>query len=352
MDAPSNDVKIPQAASSLPRESLLARPGMRPGITIRPGMATRLGIGFAALAATILAANLVIQKSNLDARAHMRELVVQHEPIVRSSELLANALSDYEHNVMAYAEGRSSSVIQVEEAARRLADAAAAYSKLHDQDASRQGSMRQLADDLELYRTLGTALIKQADARRARISEYRSQFARVESRVNAPQERATRFAGGVFASQALLELSRTLNVMREKFTAAILDRNLIAPRPLINAENAFAQVLQLNSDNLIKTQGVQWLAYLKVEYSSLLSARGLALDSTAGLQARTTEFRDQGVAVSGIVRNQLIEPARRSLSDASNLADRVAVKADRQLATISFVVLALFIAIGDRKSVV
>jgi diguanylate cyclase (GGDEF)-like protein len=309
-------------------------------------MAMRMALGFAALALTMLGANLVTQRSNLQARDHMRRLVVQHEPVVRSTELLANALGEYERAVLAYAEGRSTNMTLVDDTSKRLADSAAAYAKLNDRDEYRQGSMRQLIEDLELYRSLGTALVRQADARRARIAEYRDHLARVESRLNDPQERAARFAGGVFTSQALLDLSRTLNLMREKFAAAVNDTLAPSTRPLSNAETAFSQALRQHQDNLTKAQGVQWLAYLKVEYSSLLSARRLAIESVVDLHRRSAEFRDQGTAVSGIVRNQLIEPARRSLSDARTLADRVAAKADRQLATISLAVLAVFIVVA------
>jgi diguanylate cyclase (GGDEF)-like protein len=309
-------------------------------------MAMRMALGFAALALTILATNLVTQRSNVAAREHMRQLVVEHEPVVRATELLANALGEYERAVLAYAEGRALKTAAVDETSQNLARAAAAYATLNDQDEYRQGSMRQLVEDLELYRSLGGALVAQADARRGRISEYHDQLQRVENRVNEPQERAARFAGGIFTSQALLDLSRTLNLIREKFTAAINDSIAPQTRPLVNAENAFAQALRQHNGNLEKTQGVQWLAYLKVEYSSLVSARKLALESVLDLQRRLAEFRDQGAAVSGIVRNQLIEPARRSLTDAQTLANHVAIKADRQLATISLVVLTLFFAIA------
>jgi diguanylate cyclase (GGDEF)-like protein len=312
----------------------------------RLGMAGRMAIGFAALALTVLGANIITQRSNLHERMHMRELVVKHEPIVRSTELLANAVTEYERAVLAYAEGRLTDAARVSEALQRLSDAAEAYAQLEDADEHRRGSMRQLLEDLELYGMLGTELVEQAEARRARIAEYREHFARVENRINEPQDRATRFAGGVFASEALLELSRTLNLIRERFSAAIDAAPVPSTRSLVNAENAFSQAIQRHSDNLVRSQGVQWLAYLKVEFSSLVSARRLAIDAVTELQRRIAEFRDQGAAVSGVVRTQLVEPARHSLSDAQQLADRVAANADRQIAVVSVIVLALFVAIA------
>ena len=276
-----------------------------------------MAIGFAALAMTILAANRHHSAYNIAAREHMRLLVVQHEPVVRSTELLANALGEYERVVLAYAEGRATNTTDVEEASGR-ASGSGAFVRRAQRSAMSIGRARcsQLVEDLELYRSLGTALVDQANARRERIAEYRDQLGRVENRINEPQERAARFAGGVFTSQALLDLSRTLNLMREKFAGAINDATTPATRSLLTAEAAFAQALREHEENLIRTQGVQWVAYLKVEYSSLISARRLAIEAVVDLQRKSAEFRDQGAAVSGIVRNQLIEPATKSLNDA------------------------------------
>jgi diguanylate cyclase (GGDEF)-like protein len=322
-------------------QSASARPA---SLRSRLGMSARMAIGFAALAATMLGANVLTQRSTQEERDHMRQLVVQHEPVVRATELLANALGEYERSVLAYVEGRSANKVSLEEAPRRLEEAAAAYVKL-DSDAQRQDSMRQLVEDLQLYRSLGTALVRQAEARRARIAEYHEQFARVEARVAEPQARAARFAGAVFTSQALLDLSRALNLVRERFVAAIAS-SATSDRAVAAAEAEFRAMLHEHADNLARTQGVQWLAYLKVEFSSLVSARRLAFETTLDLQRRLAEFRDQGDAVSGIVRVQLIEPARRSLADAQVLADSVAKKADRQLALATIAVLAVFCAIA------
>ncbi len=338
------------AMSADDSNSTPAIPGLAPAAPptrrFRFGLAARMAIGFAALALAMLGANVITQRSNVEERELMRRLVVQHEPVVRSTELLANALGEYERAVLAYAEGRTTNPAAVEQTAARLAEAADAYGQLNDREDPPGGSLRQLVEDLELYRTLGAALVRQADARRARIAEYRDQFARVENRINEPQEKAARFAGAVFANQALLDLSRTLNLVREKFAAAIDSANGAAVRPLANAEAAFSQALQEHAENLTRTQSVQWLAYLKVEFASLVSARRLAFESIGDLRRRTAEFRDQGAAVSGIVRTQLIEPARRSLADAQTLADRAGESSDRQLALISLVALTLFVAIA------
>ena len=61
--------------------------------SFRPGMALRVAIGFALVALIVLTANFVTQQSAAEARDRVRELLLQHEPLVRATETLASAVS-------------------------------------------------------------------------------------------------------------------------------------------------------------------------------------------------------------------------------------------------------------------
>src|SRR5690242_3000093 len=93
----------------------------------RPGMALRVAIGFVAVALTVLAANYITQQSAREARERVRELLVQHEPLVRATESLAAAVSLYERVIVDQSESNSISAHQAQLAAQRMTDAAAAY---------------------------------------------------------------------------------------------------------------------------------------------------------------------------------------------------------------------------------
>jgi diguanylate cyclase (GGDEF)-like protein len=311
----------------------------------RPGMAMRMALGFAALAIVIAAANVVTQRSSREARERMRQLVGQHEPMVRSTQVLATSISDYERAVINYSEGRSTTTQQVDLAANRFIKATDAYAQAAGSDATRQSSLRQLYEDLELYRTLGNALIKQNTARRSRVQEYWSKFAKLESHLNAPQASAVRFAGGVFASESLLELSRAANEIRDKFSA-VMSTGFTSWRAVGYSESAFDAALSKHAASLNKLQGEQWIQQIHRDYAALVEARRKVATTSAEVQRRLTEFRDQGVAVAGITLTQLVEPAQRALTDADQLATQAAQKADRQFAIASAIVLGLLLLIS------
>lgn len=312
----------------------------------RPGMAMRMALGFAALALTVVAANVITQRSSREARERMQQLVGEHEPIVRSTQLLARAIGEYERAVVAYSEGRSAATQQADTATTRFIEATEEYARAADNDgASRQASLRQLYRDLDLYRSVGGALVKQSTARRARVQDYWSKFAQLENHLNAPQNRAVRLASGVFTSAALLELSRAASEIRDKFSATI-GTSFGSWRGVGVSEAEFGAVLLRHAANLYATQGEEWVAGIHSDFAALVEARrAVSIDSNEVLR-RLAEFRDQGVVVAGVTLTQLVEPAQRALTDADELARRAAERADRLVAIASVVVLALLLLIS------
>src|SRR3954452_11139105 len=102
-------------------------PAAKALLRFRPGVAMRVALGFAAIAVAVLAANLITQHSTRAARERMRQLVVEHEPVMRATESLASAISVYERVVIDRAERGSGSQATVEVASQRVFDAATQY---------------------------------------------------------------------------------------------------------------------------------------------------------------------------------------------------------------------------------
>src|SRR3954470_12498939 len=102
--------------SALPinNAKLAATPAARSFLRFRPGIAMRVALGFAAIAVAVIAANLITQHSTRTARERMRQLVVDHEPVMRATESLASAISVYERVVIDRAERGSGSQATVE----------------------------------------------------------------------------------------------------------------------------------------------------------------------------------------------------------------------------------------------
>jgi diguanylate cyclase (GGDEF)-like protein len=309
----------------------------------RPGMALRLTIGFAAVALIVISANYLTQQSAADARERVRRLLLEHEPLVRATESLASAVSQYQRVVLDHSESADADAEQARIAAQRMEEAAAEYAAaagvVHRPPA-------EIAAQLEALQTLGGKLLEQKTTRTARLRAYWRRFDELEGTLNAPQERAARFAGAVFASERLMELSRRLSAVREQVSAAASVATPRASQRILASEAGFRTYIQEHSQDLARLQGAEWLAALSRQFGALVAARRGVFNAIEAFDESAVSFRDQGAELSAVILTQLVEPARSALADADRLAVHAAEKADRQLVWASSATLLLLVIIA------
>lgn len=308
-----------------------------------PSMAMRVAIGFAAVALTVLAGHLVTQQSARAARERMTQLVSEHEPVVRSTEALAAAISQFQRSVFDQAEVRSNART-AQQAAQSMTEAAdAVLTVRNDLDVRFPPHFdTQIAE----FRKQGETLLATSAARQRLSQTYWSRFDDLDQLISAPQDNAVRFAGAVFASESLMDLSRSLSVIREKVSAAL---TVISPRSaqiIIAGENDFRARVESHAAELTKTYGDAWLTGVRARFAKLVAARRNLFGAIEDFNDQSTDFRAKAAAVSSLVLTELVEPARRALNRADQLAVQAAEKADRQLVWASASVFLLLIAIA------
>lgn len=305
----------------------------------------RVALGFAAIAIAILIANLITQGSTRAARDRMRQLVVEHEPVMHATEALASAISVYERVVIDRAERGSGSLKTVEVASQRVADAAASYSQLRDRADGERLLLQQFAGELEVFREAGTDLVRVSGVQRARTQAYWQQFRELEQKLSSDVGQQADRSTPV-SSEAILELSRLLGVVRERVSAALEIRSVDELIPIVASENAFSSAWRRHQASLTKAHGAEWTADISDRYKNLLRARRGVFDMNADLAQRSLSFRDQGAVLWAKVLTQLVSPARTALANADELAEQAAAKADRELTYGSIAVLLLLLIIS------
>ncbi|GFE81205.1 hypothetical protein GCM10011487_32050 [Steroidobacter agaridevorans] len=309
-------------------------------------MAWRVAIGFAAVGLTVIVTNISTQQSAREAREKVRELLVQHEPLVRATESLAAAVSMYERAVIDQSETSTIAQQPVKAAAQRMTEAAADYQEAASRFSENDRPAPAFAGELNDFLKSGDDLLRTSVTRRSRMRDYWARFDTLETSLNAPQANAVRFAGAVFASEKLMDLSRTLASVREQVSAAA---SLSSPRSLqliIASENAFRARLQQHSTELAKLHGQPWLDQVKRNFNSVVTGRRAAFDSIDTFNEQSVTFRDHAAEISGMVVTKLVEPARRALADADQLAVQASDRADRRLGWASGIAMLLLIGIA------
>jgi diguanylate cyclase (GGDEF)-like protein len=316
-------------------------------------MAVRVAIGFAAVAFTVITANFLTQQSAREARGRVRELLVQHEPLVRATESLATAVSLYERVILDQSESSSISRQQVELAAARMTDSAAAFNEAAADFPQLDTPGPAFAAQLDRFRALGEDMLRHGASRGQRLREYWTRFDELEASLSAPHENAVRFAGAVFASERLMDLERTLNTVRERVSAAVSASAPGSVQLIVASENTFRRRLEEHSVELAKVHGKPWLDEVRRRHGTLVRSRQAVFRAVDDFNDRSMLFRDQGAEIASRVVTQLVEPARRALADADRLAVRASDKADRQLiwASAATLLLLMIIAIATVTSV-
>jgi diguanylate cyclase (GGDEF)-like protein len=296
----------------------------------------RVALGFAAIAVAILVANLVTQASTRSARERMRQLVVEHEPVMRATESLASAISVYERVVLDQIERGTGAPATLEVASQRVLDAATHYSEV-THGATLDASLAAFMHDLEAFRRAGSDLAEISQTHHSRSQTYWQQQRELERIINGAQH---------FTSEPVQELARQLSIVRERVRASIKSRNIDDLQPIVASESAFTAAVNRHQPVLIRTQGEAWVAALEKRFRELNRTRRGVFDTNAELQQRSVEFRDQAAGLWSNVLTQLVTPARVALANADQLAQQAALKADRELTWGSVFVLLLLFAVS------
>ena len=310
-----------------------------------PGMALRVAIGFAAVALTVISANLITQRSAKAARDQVRQLLVQHEPLVRATESLAAAVAHYQRAVIDESERANMPSPEVEQSVQRLLATLSSYEVAAERFPAREFFVPELRAKLESFLDAGDALLLHSASRRDRLRDYWARFEQLEKQLNVPQEQAMRFAGAVFASESVMSLQGALNAIRERVSTAMsVSGAAAAGQSVVATEAAFGALLAQHAKDLETFHGEQWMSAVSSGFAQLVSSRRAAFAAIAAFDEHAALFRDEGASASSMVVTELVEPARRALADADRLALQAYEKADKHLFWASAA--ALFMLIG------
>ncbi|NLG75350.1 MAG: hypothetical protein GX535_03865, partial [Xanthomonadaceae bacterium] len=121
-------------------------------------MALRVAIGFAAVALTVISANLITQRSAKAARDQVRQLLLQHEPLVRATESLAAAVAHYQRTVIDESERANVPSAEVQQSVQRLFATLSSYEVAAERFPGREFFVPELRAKLESFRDAGEAL--------------------------------------------------------------------------------------------------------------------------------------------------------------------------------------------------
>jgi len=302
------------------------------------GIAWRLGLGLAAVAAVLVGAEVLATRTTRDALEAVRAMQSEHEPLANSADAVLEKLVAYDQAVGAYVQARSGTDVDgITLAGDALEDAVAAYFANRPQAPVNPATVAlraQLTRHIETARQLASRATQRwqwIDARGAALN-------RVYQLIASAGGSGVAIDGTqVYARRSLAELQSAINAVRGN-----LDKAAVMAR----REEDFRSLLDLNAAELQVSPGRAWLALLRQDFAESVRLRLeiARYDSASGPEWHN--LLEESAALIAAIQQQLQKPARLGLVKAAQHAATAAEVAQNTLRTSAAAVLGLLLLVS------
>ncbi|MBV8146720.1 MAG: HAMP domain-containing protein, partial [Gammaproteobacteria bacterium] len=330
-----------QAETALPRTPPPAQAARRLwpwGGQPRLGIGWRLILGLTAVAAVLIAGEVLATRTTREALDAVRSMQNEHEPLASAANQVLEKLAAYDRAVDEYVQARSAADFgAINTAAAALENAVGAYYRLAF-PASVSPAAAGLRVQLTRHITVARQLASRAAQRLQWVDERQGALTRVYERIAAAGGSGLAINGTqVVARRSLSELESAINSVRGNFdTPAVIARR----------ERDFMTVLDAHAAEFENSPGRAWLSLVRHDFQAAARLR-LQIDrydEQSG--AEWHSLLEDSAALTEGVQEQLQRPARAGLLRAAQHAATAAEGAEHTLRDTGAAVLLLLAVVS------
>jgi len=308
--------------------------GFRP----RLGIGWRLILGLTAVAAVLIAGEVLATRTTREALDAVRSMQSEHEPLANAANLVLEKLVAYDRAVGEYVQAHSAADFSaINAAGAALESAVAAYFR-NAPAASVPSAAAGLRAQLTRHISVARQLASRSAQRLQWVEERQAALTRVYERIAAAGGSGLAINGTqVVARRSLSELESAINSVRGNFdTPAVISRR----------ERDFMAVLDAHVAEFENSPGQAWLSLVRHDFQAAARLR-LQIeryDEQSG--AEWHSLLEDSAALTEGVQEQLQRPARAGLLMAAQHAAIAAEGAEHTLRDTGAVVLALLAVVS------
>jgi diguanylate cyclase (GGDEF)-like protein len=316
----------------------------------RAGVALRLAIGFAIVAALFFATNRVTQHATWIAATNVARVEFQYEPLARAAQSLSAAIAAYDRATLARADGTGGDgAADVDRARERLDAALAEYrDALDDGRAAGVGTPapEDVAERISALTGLGRELVVRGDARRAELRRYWQQFDALERKVTRSNGAKLTLGDHVFVRRSTTEVAVALGDVRDRFGAYLAAPDARHDAAVTRAETEFRRVLAQHAAALSAAQSGTWVTALQGDFESNVTQRQNVIRAERRYARDRVRFTAAAARLAELVDGQIAVPARQAMADATREVGAAAHGVNRDVAILSAAALALVLLVS------
>ncbi|HSN71341.1 MAG TPA: hypothetical protein VLT59_07520, partial [Steroidobacteraceae bacterium] len=278
---------------------------------LRIGIATRVGLGFAAAACLAIFVNQITQRTSDRAALRVAQVEAGFEPLVRSAQELTDALAEFERAVFDHVEGGAAlSAARIDETAARLNAAAASYRELATRRPVPLEPTR-LEAGVNAYERHAREIVQLVRQRRDLVRRYWAAFDKLATEFDLRRSIDTPSGSReIVARRSVSELSAALDDLADRFGQYIAFNGEAAAREVTARERAFRVLLDRHAADLAAVAGQAWVAEVRRDFEQVISARRALVSLNDLLSTNSTAFVAAGASLAGSISTQLSQPAR------------------------------------------
>jgi diguanylate cyclase (GGDEF)-like protein len=321
---------VPELSNAAPRRLRLWRAG--PYLSI----GWRLALGLAAVAAVLVASEILATRTTREALDAVRVMQNEHEPLASSANAVLEKLVAYDGIVSEYMRsGNAADFGAIVAAGDALDVAVTRYFGSSPPSPAAPGAPPSLRERLTRHIASARELAGHAAQRGQWAAQRQADLNQIHDLLASAGGTGVPINGTqVFARRSLAELQAAIDAVRG------------ADKATVRAEENFKSLLDLNAAELQVSPGRAWLALVRSDFTDAVHLRNdiARYDAVSGPEWHAV-LEDSAALTAG-VQEELQKPARHGLIKAAQYAARSAEAAEHTLRTSAAAVLALLLLVS------
>ncbi|HEY7995486.1 MAG TPA: GGDEF domain-containing protein, partial [Steroidobacteraceae bacterium] len=304
------------------------------------GIAWRLGLGLAAVAAVLVGGEVFATRTTREALEAVRLMQNEHEPLASRADAVLEKLVAYDRAVGAFVQVQArtgADLGAIVLAGGALEEAVATYFAHKGQPAATPATLAlraQLSRHIETARQLAARAAQRAQMTEAREAALNHVYLLIAS------------AGGagvpidgtqVYARRSLAELETAINAVRG---------NVAKPAVIVRREQDFSALLDMNAEELQLSPGRAWLSLVRQDFAESVRLRQEMARYDREAEPAWHALLEDSAALTAAIQEQLQQPARRGLVRAAQHAAVAAEEAEQTLRNSAAAVLGLLLLVS------
>ena len=303
----------------------------------RLGVGARLALGLAAVAAVLVAGEILATRTAREALEAVRSMQNEHEPLASRASAVLVRLIDYDRAVGAYVQAHNGAdFAAIATAGGALEDALGSYFDGTPRPTVTQAAL-ELRTQLTRHIAAGRAFASRAAQRAQWVEDRRVALEDVYQRIATAGGSGLAINGTqVVGRRSLAELQSAIDDIRGNEDAAVLERR----------ERGFAAVLESHAAELQGSPGRAWLALVREDFAAAVRLRQAIANYDEVSRGESHQLLEESAALTASVQELLQKPARSGLYLAAQHAASAAEVAERTLAFSGVAVVALLLLVS------